>query len=193
MAAVINPPVRMMLMWGVLKRLLRRARIGGSNWSLLIAIGYREAARMPPFAVVTKAATAATAKSVKGGERNGRESGAEFRAAEDSYGDYDDGNVQHTYDKPGENHSEGQVSAGVFYFFCDAGDFCQATIAYEHKTCGGQDGQPALFEKPAVSHRLNGSGSEEDIKSEYGEQHADEQDLKSARMFHTDNVKGGES
>ncbi len=64
-AVTINPPVSSMLMWGVLKRSLIRANSGGSNRSLLIARGYRDAASMPPFAVVTKAAMAAKPRIAK--------------------------------------------------------------------------------------------------------------------------------
>ena len=64
-AAIINPPVKSMLICGVLKCLLTLERTGGSNWSLLIAIGDRDAASIPPFAVVTNAAIAARLRITK--------------------------------------------------------------------------------------------------------------------------------
>ena len=64
-ATTMNAPVRIMLMCGVLNRKFTRASIGGSRLSLLIAIGEREAANIPPFAVVMNAAIAAMLRIAK--------------------------------------------------------------------------------------------------------------------------------
>ena len=58
-AMTINSPVINMLIWGVSNRLFTRASIGGSNRSLLIAIGDLDAVNIPPLAVVKNAVIAA--------------------------------------------------------------------------------------------------------------------------------------
>ena len=57
--AIITPPVSSTLTHGVLNLGLTRASASGNNLSLLIAIGDREAASIPPLAVVINAAIAA--------------------------------------------------------------------------------------------------------------------------------------
>ena len=66
-AKIINPQVSRMLKVGVPKRLLSLDNVLGSKWSRLIAIGLRDAARIPPLAVVTNAANAASVSSTTPG------------------------------------------------------------------------------------------------------------------------------
>ncbi len=60
-AVTIKLDVRIIATSGVLNRSFTRAKKTGSRRSLLIAIGERDAASIPAFAVVTNAATAAIA------------------------------------------------------------------------------------------------------------------------------------
>ena len=60
---IMNPPVRRMLTWGVPKRRETFPSTGGSRPSRLMAMGLREAARMPLLPVVTKARMAAADSS----------------------------------------------------------------------------------------------------------------------------------
>ena len=58
---------------------------------------------------------------------------------EESYCYCNYGDVENGYDEPGENHSVWEVSAGVFYLFGDAGDFCQASETNEYESGGCED------------------------------------------------------
>ena len=98
---------------------------------------------------------------------------------EQAHGNDNDGKIEKGYNGPGENHSAGQVSGGVFYFFSDACYFSESAETYEDQAGRGKDGEKGGWFGGFISLQVYALEAEDDEQGENHKQDSHKQNFES--------------